>query len=254
MDGWYDGMEGFIEANLEVADVFHICHPGLLPRLSARARAKVLCFPYPYSDPRPVEARPAPSLARACFIGSINWANMSRLVWWTEIARSGLPVDLYPTVSWGERSYEDYVALLARYRIVLNLTTRANQRRILTGRAIEAPLYGSLLFEESSEDTAYFLRPFEHYVPFDNLVQLGIRLQQLIADPALCARITERGSAVVRRHFSGLHFWARLYARLSAPEAGPPPQPPRYVPVPIDVPTTSSSLVTALGKLMRTTE
>src|SRR5262249_34506968 len=154
-DAWYDGMEGLIEANLELADAFHICHPGLLPRLSARARAKVLCFPYPYIDPRPADARPPASLARGCFVGSINWANMSRLVWWTEIARSGLPIDIHPTVSWAERSIEDYAALLARYRIVVNLTTRANGRRVLTGRAIEAPLYGSLLLEESAEDTAY---------------------------------------------------------------------------------------------------
>jgi hypothetical protein len=242
-DAWYDGMEGLIEAGLDVADVFHICHPGLLPRLSARARAKVPCYPYACTDPRPVDARPPASLARGVFVGSINWANMSRLVWWSEIARSGLPIDIYPTLSWTERSAAEYAALLARHRIVVNLTTRANQRRVLTQRSIEAPLLGSLLLEEFSEDTAYFLRPFEHYVPFANLVQLGTRLQQLLGDPARCVAIAQRGTAWVRQQFSGLQFWARLYQQLSAPEAGPPPH---YVPAPIDIPTTSSSLTTAL--------
>ncbi|MBV8168993.1 MAG: glycosyltransferase family 1 protein [Alphaproteobacteria bacterium] len=247
-DAWYDGMDALLEAGREVADLFHICHPALLARLAPETRAKVLCFPYPCTDPRPADARPPAELDRACFVGSINWATMPRLVWWTEIGRSGLPVDVHPTLSWAERSAADYAALVARYKVVLNLTRRANQRRVLTQRALEAPLFGSLLLEEFSEDTAYFLRPFEHYVPFANLVQLGTRLPQLLGDSVLRERIAQRGSAFVRRHFSGLPFWARLYARLAA-AAGPPPTPPRYVPAPIDVPTTSSALVSALGSL-----
>ncbi len=84
-------MDGLVESALDVVDLFHIFHPGLLAMLSPAAQAKMFCYPHPVIDPRPAPVRPTDVLARACFIGGINWSNMPRLAWWTEIARAGLP-------------------------------------------------------------------------------------------------------------------------------------------------------------------
>ena len=251
-DAWYDGMDAFVEAAVDLVDVFHIFHPGLLPRLSDAARAKVFCYPHPSTDPRRAPRPPSEVLERGCFIGGINWANMSRLAWWTEIARSGLPIDLYPTMNYLERTPEQYAHLVSRYAITVSFTTRSNGKAVLTSRTVEAALYGAVVLDEYTDDTAYFMRPFEHYVPFANFVELATRLQQLILDRPLRQEIARRGSAWVRHYFSGGQFWARLYQRLY--ETDPSRLPPRssgFAPVRLEVPTTSSALVDAVKALKR---
>jgi hypothetical protein len=224
LDAWYDNFETLFETAADLAELIHIAHPGLLSRLSPAAAAKAFCYPYPMRDLRDPTAAAAQNL-RAAFVGSINWTSMSRLAWWSEIAAAGFPVDLHPTLTPLARTQEQYAALLGSYAVSLNLTARVNGRRILTNRTIEAPVYGSLLLEESTDDTAYFMRPFEHYVPFDNLAELATRLIQLLSDAPLRGAIQRAGSAWARQHFGDLHFWARLLWRLErAPALDRPPR------------------------------
>jgi hypothetical protein len=242
-DAWYDGMESLLESALELCDVFHVTHPAMLQRVSPALAAKMWCAFYPMVDPREPPAAPVEQVARAAFVGSINWVNTSRLVWWTEIARAGLPVDLYPTTSAIQRTPAQYADLLARYAIGLSFTTRTNGRRILTGRAAETPFYGSLLLEEESADTAYFMRPFEHFVPFTNLAELAARLEELLADPGLRHRIAGAGHAWTRRHFGTRPFWARLLRKLyETPRQLPAPRRHGYIPSAVVIPTTSAAV------------
>jgi len=250
LDAWYDGMEALIETAAGLADLVHMPHPGLLARVPPALAARIFCYPYPVRDlRRPAYIRDVP-LPLATFIGSINWANMSRLVWWAEIARLHLPVDLYPTLSPSIRVPSHYAELMGSYAISINLTRRANERRILTNRTIEAPVFGSLLLEEATEDTNYFMRPFEHYVPFANLGELAVRLGQLIQDAPLRERIRHAGSAWARRHFGDLHFWARLFWRLEQiPARPPPPRLHRYRPSGVVVPTVDLAVYHAFEQV-----
>ncbi|MBV8166270.1 MAG: glycosyltransferase family 1 protein, partial [Alphaproteobacteria bacterium] len=204
--------------------IFHIPFPGLLRHVGPELAARVMCYPFPVDDPRPA---PVPVVAphrRAAFVGGITWANLSRLAWCAEIACAGLPVDVHLTTHSNLHSVEAYTQLLADYAVSVNLVARINGERIATGRAIEAPFVGSLLLEEASDDTAYFLRPYEHYVPFASFAELSARLRLLLDDAPLRDRIAAAGTAWVRRHFGALHFWARLFHSLY--ERAPPPAPP----------------------------
>jgi hypothetical protein len=227
-DGWYDGVPALFEALAGRADLFHVTFSGLLDRVPPAVAARTFCYPYPLYDPRPSGAAEHAQQLRAGFVGGISWANLSRLVWFAEIQRAGLPVDLYVRGREGSdvaaKSAVEYATLCGNYAVSLNLVARVNGSRIATGRSVEMPYFGSLLLEESSDDTAYFMTPYEHYVPFDSLAELSERLGILLADAPLRDRITRAGGAWVRRHFGGLHFWARLLRQLYEVEA-PPPQP-----------------------------
>ncbi|MEJ0069519.1 MAG: hypothetical protein WDO24_13195 [Pseudomonadota bacterium] len=136
---------------------------------------------------------------------------------------------------------------MSRYAMTISFTSRSNHRRVLTSRTMEGPLFGMLLLEEFAEDTTYFLRPFEHYVPFSSLVELAGRLEQLIAEPGVA-----RGDRAARQRLGatplhGRHFWARLYHHLYGVERVRPTHPSRpYVPVRVEIPTSSLSLVNAM--------
>jgi hypothetical protein len=222
-DSWYDGMSDLVAALADRVDLFHIPFPGLLRHLAPAVAARVHCYPYPVDDPRPAPLPSAPRHRRAAFVGGITWVNLSRLVWCAEIARAGLPVDVHLTTHGSLRTPAAYAQLLADYAVSLNLVTRINGERIATGRAIEAPFVGSVLLEEASDDTAYFLRPYEHYMPFASFAELTDRLRLLLEDTPLRERIAAAGGAWVRRNFGALHFWARLFHALY--DAAPPPQP-----------------------------
>ncbi len=212
-DSWYDGMADLFAVLAQHTDLFHIPFPGLLRQLPPALAARVFCYPFPVDDPRPEAGRVTVPRPRGAFVGTIGWVNLSRLAWCAEIARAGLPAD---------------PALLAECAVSINFVARINGARIATGRAIEAPFVGSVLLEEASDDTAYFLRPYEHYVPFATLPELSSRLRLLLDDDRLRGRIATAGTAWVRRHFAALPFWARLFHQLYE-AAPPPPAPPRDI-------------------------
>jgi hypothetical protein len=226
-DTWYDNTPALLDALVDDVDVFHIIFPGLLPRVSPRVIERIFCYPYPCSDPRPPGA-PAPARrAGAGFVGSLSWANQSRVVWYAEIGRAALPIDVnFHNVS-GFRTPAEYAELVASYPISIDFTARISGDQVLTLRTIEAPWYGSLLLSEAAPDIAYFMRPFEHYVPFATLAQLAGRLRILLENQPLRERITRAGTAWVQRNFGAQQFWARLFGKLDErpPVSAAPPAP-----------------------------
>src|SRR5260221_9290663 len=112
------------------------------------------------------------------------------------------------------RSDQDYADLLHVYLASVNFTRRLSGIRIATGRSFEVPLCGGVLLEEDSIDTAYFMAPGEHYVPFDNLAELSAALIALLGDPDRRSQIAVSGHDWVHRYFTGDQFWAGLLKRL----------------------------------------
>jgi len=136
----------------------------------------------------------------------------------------------------------EYAELIASYQISLDFTARISGDQVLTLRAIEAPWYGSLLLSEAAADTAYFMRPYEHYVPFATLAQLEGRLRILMENAPLRARITRAGTAWVKEQFGAPQFWARLFDRLeSSPAVAPTPPTLRLDDLALSIPSSPAT-------------
>jgi hypothetical protein len=238
-DSWYDGMPAFLDGLRPHLDAIHVIFPGVLRRLPPAVAAKTFCFPFPWHDPRPPEAVAAPQHLRASFVGNRSWANQSRVAWCAEIVRAQLPVDLQLVPPKEPRSASAYAEALAAYAVTVNLTARSSGDRVFTLRTVEAPWFGSLLLEEDSDDTRYFMRPFEHYVPFATFAELEGRLRRLLSDAASRTRITRAGTAWVQQQFGALPFWARLLRQLhDAAPASMPAAPAGVPPVPVRIPSS----------------
>ena len=223
-DAWYGGMPALLDAIADQADLIHVIFAGLSSRVAPRVAAKLFCHPYPCPDLLSAGAAPPASGTRAGFVGGLSWSNQSRLAWWAEIKRLDLPIELRFNNIAGMLTPVEYAELIASYPISLDFTARISGDQVLTLRAIEAPWYGSLLLSEAAADTAYFMRPYEHYVPFATLAQLEGRLRILMENAPLRARITRAGTAWVKEQFGAPQFWARLFDRLeSSPAVAPTP-------------------------------
>lgn len=198
----------------ESVDLVTHSHVTMLAGLGAVERAATLCFPMPYNLPDPAVA--AGTIPRLGFVGNINYESPSRLVWWAEAARAGLPLDVHLTDHGAaeQRSDQAYADLLAGYQLSLNLVRRRSGARILTGRSIETLLCGGVLVEEEGPDTRHFLRPGIDYHAFDTLAGLDALVRALLADPERRRRTAAAGQAWARRWFTGDVFWAALLGRL----------------------------------------
>jgi hypothetical protein len=196
-------------------DLIQHGHPAALGAGAADQNARSYCYMLPAWVPAPSVA--PGTVPRACFAGSITWFNISRLAWWAETARRGLPIDFYETLHYEgtPRSDQDYADLLAQHQVALSFTRRSNGPTITTGRTLDIPLVGGVLVEENSADTAFFLQPGLHYVPFESIDDLAALLPALLADPARRECIRSAGQRWVQTYFTGDYFWAGLLRRLN---------------------------------------
>lgn len=214
MDAWLVPQERFFKGLGDLVDLVQHMHPTVLGRGSPTEEAAAFCYPMPYRlAPPTIEPGRNP---RACFVGSIGWFNLSRLSWWAEAGKRGLPIDFYETLHVGEtqRADEAYTNLLCGYQLALNFTRRGGGPKIVTGRSFEVPLAGGVLVEENSTDIAFFMSPGTHYVPFETIDELATVIPALLADPDRRARIRAEGHAWVTRYFTGAYYWAGLLSRL----------------------------------------
>lgn len=220
MDAWEQLRVGAAELYRGVGRAFDLLqhgHPAALDIGSPEQAARTFCYTLPAWLPDPPAVAPG-TIARACFAGSIAWFNYTRVAWWAETARRGLPIDFLETLhhEGPPRSDRAYAELLAQYQIALNFTARTGDLRIMTGRTLDVPLAGGVLVEEHTENTDFFLSPGTHYVPFTTLDDLAAVLAALLADPVRRERIRCAGQRWVETYFTGDHFWAGLLHRLDA--------------------------------------
>jgi hypothetical protein len=191
-------------------------HPAVLGAGTPEQNARTFCYMLPAWVP--AATVPYGTIARACFVGGISWFNVARVVWWAESARRGLPLDFFESrhLEGAPRSDQDYVNLFAAHQLALNFTRRSGGPTIMTGRSLDIPLAGGVLVEEASADSAYFMTPGEHYVPFETLDDLAALIPALLADPDRRAALRDAGRRWVETYFTGDWFWAGMLTRLSA--------------------------------------
>lgn len=195
-------------------DLINHYHPAILDRGTDAEKAAVFCFLPPWSNPPPTVA--AGTIARACFLGSIHPGGTPRIVWWAECARLGLDLDFVETVhdTTHQLSDLDYFNRLRSYQVSVNFTLRPTGARIFTGRVFDVVRAGSVLLEENSFDTRYFLMPGVHYAAFETLPDLAALIPALLADLPRRLHMSAAARTWVARYFDGDHYWAGLLTRL----------------------------------------
>ncbi|MBI3517543.1 MAG: glycosyltransferase family 1 protein [Proteobacteria bacterium] len=198
----------------ELVDVVHHCHPAALDQASPEQRAATCCFTLPTWNPGLTSA--AGTIPRGCFIGSMSYINMSRLAWWVETQRAGLPIDFIETFQTSPELASDraYMETLRSHQLSINLTRRATGATILTGRTIETMLAGGVLVEEDSVDTRYFFKPGIHFMPFKTLADLREITAALLDDPARRHALAAEGHRWAAKYCTGTYFWAAVLAHL----------------------------------------
>lgn len=217
LDAWYVqlcGQNRPFHGIGATVDLLHHLHPSLSWEQSAIERAVSFCYPMPFELPRPTV--PWGTKARACFVGSISWASIARVVWRAEIGKRGLPFDFLESDHQAAvlRSDQDYANRFHEYQLSVNITRRSNGVRILLGRSIDIPLSEGVLLEEASPNSAYFLAPGIHYEPFTTLDELQGLIDDLLRSETRRRSLAREGNRWVTEHFTGDRFWAGLLARL----------------------------------------
>jgi hypothetical protein len=195
-------------------DLVQHMHPALQAAQSPEERAHSFCYLLPFELPRPTV--PHGTMPRACFVGSISWFNIARLVWWIEAGARGIPFDFHESDHTAAvlRSDQDYANLFHQYQVAVNFTRRSNGTRILTARTIEILQCEGVLVEEDCDNTAYFLAAGSHYAPFDTIDELQGLIDDLLRSEARRRSLSREGHQWVQEYFSGDRFWAGLLARL----------------------------------------
>ncbi|MBV8165202.1 MAG: glycosyltransferase, partial [Alphaproteobacteria bacterium] len=159
---------------------------------------------------------PVEPLAGGCFIGSIHGPGVSRLVWWAESGRRGLPIAFYVATRTRAEQVSDaeYVQRLCGHAFALNFTRRTGGVRTMTARTIEVPIAGGLLVEERSADTPYFLVPGAHYAAFETLDDLASVTDRLLSDDRRRRQMAADAHAWASRYYAGDYFWTGILSRL----------------------------------------
>jgi hypothetical protein len=197
-------------------DLLHHWHPAIRARAAPVERAATFCYVPPLDLPAPT-ADPG-TIAAACFVGTIAEASIARLAWWAEAGARGLPLVFLETdaATPAERADAAFADLHRAHQLSVNFTRRATGVVVLTARTIQSLLAGGVLLEEQSRDSAHFLAPGVHYVPFATLADLATTIERLLPAPELRARLADAGQGWARRYFTGDYFWAGLLQRVLA--------------------------------------
>ncbi len=166
---------------------------------------KALLMPVPHGGDH--AAAPAAFEPTPTFSGSIAMANWHRAFWVAALRQAGVPVNTRLSSHAADHlpgmvSYRRYLAKLACHSCLLNFSMRSNGARILTGRTFEAPLIGSLLIQEQSDDVDHYFVAGEHYLPFKTIGDLIAVFRFLAERPEEAQAIRERVHAFARENYS----------------------------------------------------
>lgn len=216
-DAWMVPVERISDGLGRSIDLVHHCHPLLLQH-PALDDPRVFCYFHPVVVAPPTAE--AGTIPFACSVGSVNFANVARLVWWVEAAMSDLPLRFIETEVIGVRmlSAEQYSNMLREPQVTVSLTRRLSGVHIATGRTFEVLAAGGVLVEENSVDARYFLQPGVHYLPFETFADLAELIPRLLDNADYRQGLARDGQSWVQRYFSGDWLWAGLLSRLYGPD------------------------------------
>lgn len=113
----------------------------------------------------------------------------------------------------GHLTTQEYAEYLRRSFSTINTTADAIGIHRHTGRATEAMLSGTLLFETDNYLTPEYFEPGVDYVPFTDAKDLFEKFMAFSRDTEAAARIAEAGYHKALEERDGRKFWRALFER-----------------------------------------
>lgn len=142
------------------------------------------------------------------FTGSVQGYNLNRTYWILEAIRRKLPIEIkvtHPGVDDGldrESSLNLYAQSLASTHASLNMTTRKDGSRILTGRAAEVISLNRLLIQESCPAFQYYYVDGEHFLEFKDIEGLCTIVEFLRSHPRVAQKLCSQGHQFYQERYS----------------------------------------------------
>ena len=119
----------------------------------------------------------------------------------------------------GVLSRDDYWRLTGQAKTVINSGNISNVHSMVTGRAFEAVVLGTLVLEEVGDDLDKVFIPWVHYVPFANLNQAAILIQYFAKHEDGRRTMTDMAYDWMNTYFSPEQFWQAICGRLGLDQA-----------------------------------
>lgn len=142
------------------------------------------------------------------FTGSVQGYNLNRTYWILEAIRRDLPIEIQvtsPEVDDGldrDESLQLYAQSLASTHASLNMTTRKDGSRIITGRSAEVISLNRLLVQESCPAFHRYYVDGEHFLEFSGIEGLCTIIEFLRAHPRVAQRICLQGHRFYQERYS----------------------------------------------------
>jgi len=135
---------------------------------------------------------------RISFVGGLTGYNPHRIFWRAAAIAHALPIDWHVTTHKTDglaplESYADYLRRLAARGCALNLAMRDDLTRVITDRAFEALLTGTLLIQEAAGDLDYFLVAGRHYLRIEGFADLRAAIDLVKRQPERASEIRQAG-------------------------------------------------------------
>lgn len=221
IDVWVGQWLPAVRAAAAAADLGVHYYPKLTGARLNPLGAKDLCLPGIIFSDRVLHDGPDEGRdIDMAFVGSVF--TYIRSFWFTLIERRGLPIKLLTNAYQGggrqvAPTTEDFAALMRRIKISVNIGSRDRAVAIIVGRVLESVKSGCLLFEEANPQTAHFLVPFIHYVPFGDIAELEAYARFFLAHDDWRHRIAASGLEWTRTRLSKENLWSRIVVRAGLP-------------------------------------
>lgn len=142
------------------------------------------------------------------FTGSVQGYNLNRTYWILESISRNLPIEIkitQPDFDDGldrESSLQLYAQSLASTHASLNMTTRKDGSRIITGRATEVISLNRLLIQESCAAFQHYFIDGEHFLEFNDINGLCTVVEFLRSHPKVAQMICSQGHQFYHERYS----------------------------------------------------
>ena len=142
------------------------------------------------------------------FTGSVQSYNLNRIAWLLEFIHRNDPIELKitnPQVDDGfepEYSQQLYAQETAATHAAINLTTRKDGSRIVTGRSFEVISLNRLLVQESCPVFNRYFIEGEHFLEFSNIDELGAIIDFLRLHPKTAQALCRHGHRFYDERYS----------------------------------------------------
>lgn len=142
------------------------------------------------------------------FTGSVQRYNLNRISWVLEFIHHRLPIEITitnPEVDDGldpADSQQIYSQTLAATHAAVNLTTRPDGSRIITGRALEIVSLNRLLIQESCPVFNRYFVEGEHFLEFSDIDGLRTITEFLRSHPKTAQKVCLQGYQYYKQHYS----------------------------------------------------